>query len=553
MTKHVASTITGRAIRAVTGQAQGGDGRIVRFVFGTPGVARDGHRILPGAWQSQGHDGLAAFKRNPVFLWAHESDELPIGRVDDIGESDGVLSGGVRFADHPFADTCLQLYRQGFLNACSVGWLPVAGKRATEPGRDPGAYDFSKVELLEISAVPVPADADALATARAAGIDLAPIAEWASRRLDMKDSKMPVENLEAFRRAAGGAAAKVYATARSTAPAFRSFGEQCQAIMRASSGDVDSRLIRAPLGGNEVDPSGGGFLVQDTFVEELVESLYAESVLAPMVDRRVTSKPLATVKIPAVDETSRADGSRWGATTSYWAAESASVSASFPRFRELQFSAKKLIALCYASGELLDDAPMLGAHLTRAFAAEMGFKLDHAIFRGAGAGTPLGVLHGPSTITIAKENGQAPATILSDNVRKMWSALPAPCRKRAVWIVNEDVEGQLDQSAGGFSGLYMPAGTAGNAAPLLKGRPVIPIEQASVLGTVGDIVLADLSEYIAVMGDLKTAVSAHVQFVSDQLVFRFTLRVDGMPAWASPITAYNGSGTRSPFIALAAR
>jgi hypothetical protein len=51
----------------------------------------------------------------------------------------------------------------------------------------------------------------------------------------------------------------------------------------------------------------------------------------------------------------------------------------------------------------------------------------------------------------------------------------------------------------------------------------------------------------------STAVSAHVQFISDQLVFRFTLRVDGMPGWASPVTAFNGSGQRSPFVALAAR
>jgi hypothetical protein len=48
--------------------------------------------------------------------------------------------------------------------------------------------------------------------------------------------------------------------------------------------------------------------------------------------------------------------------------------------------------------------------------------------------------------------------------------------------------------------------------------------------------------------------SAHVNFLSDQAVFRFTLRVDGHTAFASPITPYNGSSNkRSPFVALAAR
>jgi len=42
--------------------------------------------------------------------------------------------------------------------------------------------------------------------------------------------------------------------------------------------------------------------------------------------------------------------------------------------------------------------------------------------------------------------------------------------------------------------------------------------------------------------------------LTDELAFRFTFRVDGKPAYTSPITPYNGSSnTRSPFVALAAR
>jgi HK97 family phage major capsid protein len=86
----------------------------------------------------------------------------------------------------------------------------------------------------------------------------------------------------------------------------------------------------------------------------------------------------------------------------------------------------------------------------------------------------------------------------------------------------------------------------------LKGRPVAEIEQASTLSSVEDIVLADLSQYVLIDGGLNTAVSIDAYFVSDQAAFRFVLRVDGQPAWASPITAYNGSGQRSPFVTLAA-
>lgn len=62
---------------------------------------------------------------------------------------------------------------------------------------------------------------------------------------------------------------------------FRSFGEQLQAIARRETGGgPDSRLIRAPTGAGEVDPSGGGFLVQVNFVEELIESIYSAAILA---------------------------------------------------------------------------------------------------------------------------------------------------------------------------------------------------------------------------------------------------------------------------------
>ena len=82
--------------------------------------------------------------------------------------------------------------------------------------------------------------------------------------------------------------------------------------------------------------------------------------------------------------------------------------------------------------------------MRRAFAAEAAFQLDKAIFLGTGAGVPLGIVGAPGTIQVAKDSGQASATISVGNIANMWSRLPAPCRKRAVWIANEDVESQLE-------------------------------------------------------------------------------------------------------------
>jgi HK97 family phage major capsid protein len=88
---------------------------------------------------------------------------------------------------------------------------------------------------------------------------------------------------------------------------------------------------------------------------------------------------------------------------------------------------------------------------------------------------------------------------------------------------------------------------------VMKGRPIVWAEQASQLGTVGDITLADLSTYILVDGGIRPAISADARFLNDEWVFRFTLRVDGAPAYASAITPYSGSASKSPYVTLAAR
>src|SRR5205085_2503066 len=104
--------------------------------------------------------------------------------------------------------------------------------------------------------------------------------------------------------------------------------------------------------------------------------------------------------------------------------------------------------------------------------------------------------------------------------------LPVPCRRRAVWLVNEDADAKLvrfiTSGAGAVpAGTYFQAGWNGNEYPTLHGRPVLAIEQAPTLGSVGDITLADLSQYVIIDGGLIQALSVHLQFLNDEAVWRF--------------------------------
>ena len=168
--------------------------RCIRYAFSDPSVGRDMHTIAADAWDTKN------FEANPVFLWAHQDDELPIGRVEDLATEGPRLVGNVRYADHDMANTVYGLVKGGFLNATSTGWLPRKWKAANDRFR-PGGLDFTDVELLEISQVPVPALPTALVTARKAGIDTRPLVSWAERLLDTHNfAILPREELMALRK-----------------------------------------------------------------------------------------------------------------------------------------------------------------------------------------------------------------------------------------------------------------------------------------------------------------------------------------------------------------
>jgi HK97 family phage major capsid protein len=240
----------------------------------------------------------------------------------------------------------------------------------------------------------------------------------------------------------------------------------------------------------------------------------------------------------------------------YWLAEGGDKTPSKPKFKQLTLELQKLAALYYATDELLEDATALTQEVTEAFMDEMNFKIQDAIFRGDGAGKPQGILSSPSLVTVAKETGQLASTILYQNIVKMYSRFMG---NNGIWIANRDIFPQLSQMSlavgTGGAPAYMPAnGLAGVPYNTLVGLPIIFIEQASTVGTEGDIVLADMGQYlVAEKGGIVGASSIHVEFTTGQTVFRWLYRIDGQTKTSSPITPANGTATVSPFISLATR
>ena len=335
---------------------------------------------------------------------------------------------------------------------------------------------------------------------------------------------------------------------------FGTLGEQLLAAYRAAmpGGHTDERLSkRAASGLNESTPSDGGFLVQQDFVKELLKRTYETGILASKVKKIPISTNANGLKINAVDEDSRANGSRWGGVQTYWEAEADEHTGSKPKFRQMELSLKKLTGLCYATDELLQDAAALEAVIRQAFAEEFGFKMDDAILSGSGEGEPLGILNSGALVKVEKEKDQKDI-ITVENLIKMWNRLWSKSRANAVWYINQEIEPYLYTLKLGDKPVYIPAGGISEKPyGTIFGRPVVPLEQCNAAGEVGDIILADVGQYLLIdKGGIKAASSIHVRFLYDENVFRFIYRVDGKPIWNKPLAPYKGKATVSPFITL---
>jgi len=343
-----------------------------------------------------------------------------------------------------------------------------------------------------------------------------------------------------------------------------SFGEFLLAARRAvnSNGmDFDKRLLETrQTGSSEGVAADGGFLVQVEHSAELLARAYTDGAVIGRC-RKITIGPNANgLTMNGIDETDRANGSRWGGIKAYWLAEAGDKTKSKPKFRRIELNLKKLAALWYCTDELLQDSQAITQIATECFSKELTFRVEDSIINGTGAGQPLGILNSPARVVVAKEPTQAATTILSENIWNMYARLFPESLGNSVWFINQNCWPQIFNlhiavGAGGAPMFIPEAGMTQGPAGMLMGRPIVPIEFCAGLGTEGDIILADMSHYIVInKGGVKTDSSIHVQFTNDETVYRWVERVDGQPDLTAPLTPYKGVGdTLSPFVVLAVR
>lgn len=345
---------------------------------------------------------------------------------------------------------------------------------------------------------------------------------------------------------------------------FQNLGEQLQQIAQVAISNnaiQDPRLYwgqvtpsLAVSGAGASVPSDGGYLIQKDIATDFTSRLISEGEVLKRVDTTEISANSDRLTVNMVDETSRANGSRWGGVQTYWGAEADTATAKKPKFRQTELILKDIIGLAYVTDRLLMDAQALQAIYTKAFGEEFTFVMEDGVFNGTGAGQMLGILNSNAKVAVTRTTS---SHIKYEDIVNMYSRLWARSRMNAAWFINQDIEPDLHTMslAVGTAGVpvYMPAGgAAGLPYATLYGKPVIATEYNATLGTVGDIVLADLSQYAMIRkGGLVSDSSIHVRFIYNESTFRWIYRTDGQPKWTVPVTPAKGSNTKSPFVVCA--
>ncbi len=295
----------------------------------------------------------------------------------------------------------------------------------------------------------------------------------------------------------------------------------------------------------------GGFLVPEPVLNQLIkldpeaEIVWPRADIVPMANR--------TIEVPGFDTT----GSTPGETNmipgvrGYW-----TETGTHKTETEMRFTSIKLVAHEYSGwipikeALLADSAISVAPLVTNAFRQACQFYRDEAFLDGNGTGQPQGVVDAPGTLVVPR---QTAGTITYLDLVNMKQHLLPSSWNRAMWIFNIMCYTPLELMQDP-AGHYIWTENARDGSPTrLKNFPWTFTEKTPTLGIQGDVILADWSwYYIGDKQEISVAMSEHVRFLQNQVVYKFVMRLDGQEKLPAPIFLKDAANQVSPFVVLGA-
>jgi HK97 family phage major capsid protein len=354
---------------------------------------------------------------------------------------------------------------------------------------------------------------------------------------------------------------------------FWAFGQFARDVGRAQQGREPDRLVKCrertekmitkAAGDGMVvgDDEFGGYLIFPAATALIQRRTVEAAVVRPRA--RTMTMGTQSLRIPLVRDENRTSGQIYQGIRVYWEDELDQATSSRPKLRRMELKLKKLMALGYVSGEFGKWSPVsLGSWLIPMFGEAIGYTEDIAFLNGKGGGQPLGMLNSGCKISVSAETNQDADTFVLENSTKMFARLLMIGSTSVVWFMNQTVFPQLpllNVSVGTGGQPVFVNSIQGAPGQSLWGYPIQYTEKVPVLGDAGDVILANVADYVVAddQSGPQVAQSIHLKFDYDQEAFRIIKYVDGQNMSDTAFTPYTAGGTSpdtlSPVVTLAAR
>ncbi len=297
----------------------------------------------------------------------------------------------------------------------------------------------------------------------------------------------------------------------------------------------------------------GGYVVPPDFYQQLLAIAAEQNTFRQY--GFVQPMASATLQFPFLDITTpQAAGNSpfFGGVIANWTSEAQTRTETEPQFKMMELKAQELSGYSVSSNILLQDAAFgLEKFLMTLFGAAVAWYEEYAFLQGNGVGKPLGILNASARINVTRNTA---SHFYFPDVAGMLSKLLPASYNRSRWYISPTVVSDLLQLKDGANrAIFISIDQGAVLKPIWKllNLPVTITEKLPALGTVGDVCLVDPSLYV--IGDrmmLEIAASEHVNFLKNQMTWRFVQRVDGRPWLDNPITLQDGSSQVSPFVVL---
>jgi HK97 family phage major capsid protein len=312
--------------------------------------------------------------------------------------------------------------------------------------------------------------------------------------------------------------------------------------------------------------SEGGFLVPEILRSQVLFYMATAAAVRP----QAMVLPMSTLRLPVpiLDNPSQASSAQaLGGLTFSFTEEGAAITNTTPGFGRVVLEARKLAALMTAPNELADDAAgAFGDFLARVIAKGYAWVEDDYFIgtNGTGVGCPQSLINAPCAVSVSRLTG---SKVQQVDLASMFKALhPAakmsgytPGYTNVRWLLSASAMDQILE-------LYLAIGTPANTAvatsewfqagdgdrtgPSLLGLPVTVTDHQPAVGTAGDVILADLSNYLIGDRQVMTVERApHSLFANDQSYFRVRALVDGR-YWVQSATTTETGQSVSPVVVL---